>query len=330
MSKININNVTYPKDNTSTQICINNYKLSNTTIDLQKKKEANNINTDLSFNYIDYTIPGNIFELSSTSLKLNNTNIPYAFSDVVSLCKLQTDILAQLFYVPTAWDSTTIYNINTIVSYTINDLTYTFMSIIDNTSTKIKGRQPNLFYNYWQLQEYSSVGMASISAPTTEVYPYPVGYQVYYNQNYYDASSSNPIATPSKRGIYTCNTPTWTENTSYNTGALVYYTPPGELLMLYISTIDNNTTTPGTLGSSSWEFTVDNPQPPIIRNSSNVLSFNTTYWTLQIWDANAGITYNKNYIVYYTPSEGSQTLYISLVDNNNTTPGSTSWATTTL
>ena len=329
MSKININKVTYPKDNTPTQMCINNYKLSNINIDFQNKEETNNINSNISFNYIDYNIPGNIFELLKTSLKLNNTDVPYAFSDVVSLCKLQTDILAQLFYVPVIWSADTIYNINTIVSYSINGLTYTFMSIIDNTLTKIKGKQPNLYYNYWQLQEYSSVGMASISNPTTEMYPYPVGYQVYYNQNYYDASSSKTISTPSKRGIYTCNTPTWTAG-SYNVGALVYYTPSEGILTLYISTIDNNTTIPGTLGSSSWKVTVDNPQPPIIRNSSNELLFNTTYWTLQTWDSSAGITYNKNYIVYYTPAGGVQTLYISLIDNNNTTPGSSSWAITTL
>ena len=337
MTLININQVTYPKPDAQTQVCVNSYKIDNASIELEDGGtvyDTTNIKFDISLNYINYAIPNDVFEISNDSLQFTNINIPYAFSDIVSLCKLQTNILAKLFYTPLIWDSTIVYNINDIVSFTSNSLTYTYMSLVNMTliDSTISGNInfiPNLYYNYWQLQEYSSIGMASISEPTTEFYPYPIGYQVYYNQNYYNASSSNPIATPSKRGIYTCTTPSWTA-VSYNTGALVYYTPSGGELTLYISTIDNNTTTPGTLGSSSWEVTIDNPQPPIIRNSSNVLSFNTTYWTLQTWDASAGITYNKNYIVYYTPTGGSQTLYISLEDNNTTTPGSSGWAITTL
>jgi hypothetical protein len=108
---------------------------------------------------------------------------------------------------------------------------------------------------------------------------------------------------------------------------LVYYTPSEGILTLYISTIDNNATEPGE--SSSWEVTVDNPQPPII-NSSGLLSFNTTYWTLQTWDS--AIIYMKNYMVYYPL--GTQTLYISLKDNNSgNTPSDSSssyWTTTSL
>ena len=339
MPNININTVTYPKPNTQTQVCINNYTIENANIELEDPivNDNTNISFDLSLNYIDYAIPGNIFQLGKTSLSFTNENIPYAFSDIVSLCKLQTNILAQLFYTPSPWDSTVVYNINDIISFTLNNLTYTYMSLVnmnlvDSTVSGNINFPPNLYYNYWQLQEYSFVGMADINNPTDELYPYPVGYQVYYNQNYYNANSTTQYATPSKRGIYTCNTPTWATGVSYNTGALVYYTPTGGLLNLYISTIDNNTTVPGTSGNSNWEVTVNNPQPPIIKNTTTgVLSFNTTYWTLQTWDAD--ITYNQNYIVYYTPTGGVQTLYISLVNNNfNNIPSSTStyWATTSL
>lgn len=336
MPVININQVTYPKANTQTQVCVNSYKIDNVNIELEDGGtvyDTTNINFDLSLNYIDYAIPGNIFELGTTSLEFTNTNIPYAFSDVVSLCKLQTNILGQLFYTPTAWNAATVYNINTIVSYTTDatdttdSVTYTYMSLIDNTASGDVGKTPNLFTNYWQLQEYSSVGMVSINAPTEDLYPYPVGYQVYYNQNYYNANSTTPSATPSIRGIYTCATPTWSSTVTYNTGALVYYTN-----ILYISTIDTNLNNiPGTGSTTAWETTVDNPQPPILRDTETyALSFNPKYWTLQTWDSS--ITYMQNYMVYY-PATGTQTLYISLVDNNaGQTPSTatSSWLATTL
>jgi hypothetical protein len=301
MSSINITNVTYPRPNTATQLAVNSFSVEGVYIDLEHEilSESNNINFKVIINYIDKNTK-EVYEPYNLSIVLNNDNIyaPNSFSDIVSLCGLQKNILDQLKYELSLWNNTSIYILNTMVSYAVdpdyptnlypymaiksiliwdpitnynqydiilyNDIYY--QSLASNNIGYIPDGDggtwveclgyPNLYTNYWQLEEWNSYTK------------YGYGHLVYYNNVYYDTityeknNTQITTSTPSRKGIYMCNSLSATETFfPYN---------------------------------------------------------NSSQWLLQNWDST--ITYTANFLVYFTPSGGSQTLYISLANSLGMSP----------
>jgi hypothetical protein len=249
MPSINVNSTKYPPTNYPSSVSINNIEMENIYINLQDPILSidNNISLDTNLQYTDYSVPGSTWIPNSYSLSLNDDNI-YGlnlFSNIINLCNLQKNILDQLYYTIDVYDSTLTYQINTLVSYISANYTgtYTYMSLNDDNTDN----QPDLFYNYWQLQEWSSLEEYSFGNP------------VFYNYVY-----SN-IATPNRKGIYTCllstpgitNTPynntsqwqlqSWLNYITYSTNYIVQYSE-----LYYISTKEDNLGNTPTSSSDYW------------------------------------------------------------------------------
>ncbi len=253
MPSINVNTRSYPPTDYPSAVSINNMEMENIYINLQNPilSEDNNISLDVNLQYTDYSIPGNTWIPSTYNLSLSDINIYdiNLFSNVVNLCNLQRNILEQLYCTVDQYDTTINYQINTLVSYISSNYSgsYTYMSLKDNNRNK----QPDLFYNYWQLQEWSSLEKYSLNTP------------VFYNYVYSD------ISTPNRKGIYTClledstitnppyNNPTqwqlqnWLDTITYSTNYIVQY-----IGLYYISIKDNNigNVPPNTTTSSYWKL----------------------------------------------------------------------------
>ena len=295
MSSINIDQINYPKDGTTKKIAINNFSIENVTVDLEHDilSETNNINFKIKLEYIDYSNPGNSWEPYTKSFNVKDK----AFSNIVSLCGLQKNVLDKLGYIIPEWNNILTYTKNTLISITLitntqNSIIYTYMAL-----KNISKWDEYITYEILDIILYNDIYYQSLIDSNTDNIPSS-------NSSYWVICSGYP-------NLYTnyWQLIEWNSFTKYPTETLVYY---------------NN-------------VYYDNKQPSrqglytCITNDVNTNSpyNNPNQWILQSWDST--ITYIPNYLVYYTTTDGTQNLYISVRKNLNIQPDtdSNTWTLTT-